>query len=163
VQSPKLLFFQTSLTSFLGLLVVSPLRSSRIPGRKPKVNQDCLLQISSLISQVTVIFPPHSTLYKIHTVKAASLTHVICANQFALINNYYLNNDPHCTQSFTGYFVSQGFRVVNKKLYLQLVMCCKWICLHSRADPVDGGRTVSPKSWYPPSRLHCETTRIISL
>jgi hypothetical protein len=48
--------------------------------------------------------------------------HVICATQFALINDYYLNNDPHCTQSFTGYFVSQGYSVVIKKFNLQLVM-----------------------------------------
>jgi hypothetical protein len=159
VQSTKLFFFfQTSLTSFLGLIIVSPSRSSRIPGQKPKVNHDCLLQTNSLIS-----IPPHSTLYKIHTVKAASLTQVICGTQFALINDYYLNNDPHFTQSFPGYFVSQGYRVVIKKLNLQLVMCCKWICLHFRADAVDGGRTVSPKSWYPLSRLHRETTHIISL
>jgi hypothetical protein len=110
-----------------------------------------------------VIFPPHSTLYSIQTVKAASLMHVICATQFALINDYYLNNGPHCMQSFTGHFVSQGYRVVIKKLNLQLVMCCKRICLHFRADPVDGGRTVSPASWYPPSLLHSGTSHTISL
>jgi len=73
-----------------------------------------------------------------YTAKAALLTHVICATHFALINDYYLNNDPRCTQSFIGYFVSQGHHIVVKKLNLQLAMCCKWICLHFRADPVDG-------------------------
>jgi len=97
------------------------------------------------------------------TVKAASLTHVICATHFVLINDYYLNNDPHCTQSFIGYFVGQGHRIVIKKLNLQLVICCKWICLHFGAGPVDGGRPFYPKICYLPSRLHRVTNHIISL
>ena len=105
MQLPKL-FFQTSSTSFLGIFIVSPSRSSRIPGQKPKVNHDCLLQINSLTSLVMINVPPYSTLYKIYTVKGASFKRVICTTHFALINVYYID-----LLKPTGYVMHQQFNI----------------------------------------------------